>query len=92
MPQLWPARENPLVRGVLHPEARSRDGVLLAGWEIGGVRYGEEWDAVELDALYGWVGIENDVEDKVTTLVCTQTNHSAGQKSRDRSSPIHTLS
>ena len=56
------------------------------------MRNREERDAMELDALYGWVGIENHVEEDVATLVGTQPDHSSGKEPGDRSSLIHTLS
>jgi hypothetical protein len=56
------------------------------------VGHREERDTVELDPLETRIGIEDDVEQQMATLMCNQPDHGSRKEPTDRSSLIHTLS
>jgi hypothetical protein len=78
--------EQPLVLGVLDPEAGRLDREFLAPREAPAVRDGEEWHAVEVDAAEAGCLAEGQIGNYMTSFVGAKPCGAAGQK---RCNPLH---
>ena len=88
--QVRTPRQQPLARGVLHPEAGRRDDELLPSSDRL-VRDREEGDGAERHALQPRLGVERGVEERVPRLMCDEPCHGSPRKVHSRGSALPLL-